>query len=117
MHLKFSAGYDKIKSKELIRLLHGYFDLPTFTFFDEKNVWAGSLYKTFNFRIEPIKRKPDDEQKSELRVIVWYGMKCWDKTDKFEAEYHEEFSPEGLEKCIGDLTAEFEKFKQIRKTL
>jgi len=115
--LKFGSEYDKIISKELILLLHGYFDLPTFTFFDEKNVWTGSLYKTFNFRIEPLKRKPDDDKKSELYVMVWYGMKCYDKSDKFEAEFHEKFSPEGLEKCIEDLTAEFEKYKQIRKTL
>lgn len=98
-------------------MLHGYFDLPTFTFFDEKNVWTGSLYKIFNYRIEPIKRKPDDEEKSELFVRVWYGTQCVDKAEKFEAEYHEDFSAAGLENCIDDLTAEFEKFKQVRKNL
>ncbi len=93
-------------------MLHGYFDLPTFTFFDEKNIWCGSLYTTFNYRIEPIK---GDE--SELDVKVWYGTECITKVKDFAAEFHEPFSPEGLEKAISDLTEEFEKYKQIRKTL
>ena len=98
--------------KELKKLLHGYFDLPTFTFFDEKNIWTGSLYKTFNYRITPIK---GDE--SELLVQIWYGMDCYTKVEDFVSEYHEEFSADGLTKAIEDLTAEFEKFKKIRKTL
>ena len=96
-------------------MLHGYFDLPTFTFFDEKNIWTGSLYKTFNYRIVPEKYKPDEEKKSELHVYVWYGLSCFTCTEEFAGEYHEEFSPEGLEKCIEDLTQEFEKFRKIRK--
>jgi len=98
-------------------LLHGYFDLPTFTFFDEKNIWTGSLYKTFNYRIIPKKRKPEDEEKSELYAVVWYGMMCFDKATEYAAEYHLEFSPEGLEKCIEVLTEEFEKYKKIRRDL
>ena len=98
-------------------MLHGYFDVPTFTFFDEKNVWSGSLYKYFNYRIVPIKRKPDDDEQSELNVKVWYGLECIDKAKKIEAEYSEEFSEEGLEKCIQILTEEFEKFKEIRRSL
>ena len=98
-------------------MLHGYFDIPTFTFFDEKNVWSGSLYTNFNYRIVPIKRKADDEKKSELYVSVWYGTKCIDKAEELVAEFHEEFSPEGLENCRKDLTEEFEKFKNIRKSI
>ena len=93
-------------------MLHGYFDLPTFTFFDEKNIWSGSLYTTFNYRIEPIKG-----EESELNVKVWYGMDCITKVTDLAAEFHEPFSPEGLEKAIADLTEEFEKFKKIRKNL
>jgi hypothetical protein len=98
-------------------LLHGYFDLPTFTFFDEKNIWTGSLYKTFNYRIIPVKKKTDDGDESELTVKVWYGTLCYDKIENFEAEYHEEFSAKGLENAIEHLTAEFEKYKGIRKNL
>lgn len=93
-------------------MLHGYFDTPTFTFFDEKNIWTGSLYTKFNYRITPVK---GDE--SELLIQVWYGTDCYTKVTEFKAEYHEEFSAQGLEKAIEDLTTEFEKYKDIRKTL
>lgn len=100
-------------------MLHGYFDLPTFTFFNDenRNIWTGSLYRDFSYRITPVVRGKDDEQKSELHVYVWYGVQCFDKTDKFIAEYSEEYSPEGLEACINDLTQEFDKFKAVRKEL
>ncbi|MGN0595360.1 MAG: hypothetical protein ACI4I6_09385 [Hominimerdicola sp.] len=93
-------------------MLHGYFDLPTFTFFNEKNIWTGSLYSKFNYRITPVK---GDE--SELLVQVWYGTDCYTLVKDFSAEYHEEFSPAGLEKAIEDLTYEFDKYKEIRKTM
>lgn len=98
-------------------MLHGYFDLPTFTFFDEKNIWTGSMFKTFNYRIIPIKYKADEDEKSELHVLVWYGTDCFTKISEFIAEYHEDFSADGLEKCIADLTVEFEKYKLIRRTI
>lgn len=98
-------------------MLHGYFDLPTFTFFDEKNIWTGSMFKYFNYRIIPIKKKADEDGESELHVLVWYGTQCFTKVTDFVAEYHEEFSAQGLEKAISDLTDEIEKFKKVRKTL
>lgn len=98
-------------------MLHGYFDIPTFTFFDEKNVWSGSMYRNFNYRIEPIKAKPDDSAKSELHLIIWYGNKCIDKAENIHAHFHKDFSPQGLDECIQILNDEFEKFKQIRKNL
>lgn len=94
-------------------MLHGYFDLPTFYFFEEKNIWTGSLYTNFNYRITPIK----SDEKKELKVDVWYGTKCFDITEKLVAQYSEEYSAEGLEACIADLTKEFEHFKEIRKEL
>lgn len=98
-------------------MLHGYFDLPTFTFFDEKNIWTGSMFKTFNYRIIPEKHKADEEKESELHVLVWYGLDCFTKVENFIAEYHNEFSAEGLEQCIKDLTVEIEKFKLIRREI
>lgn len=96
-------------------MLHGYFDLPTFHFFEEGNIWTGSLYTNFNYRITPKKHKPDDEEKSSLDVLVWYGMKCVNKAEEFAAEFSEDYSEAGLEKIIVKLTEEFEKFKNIRK--
>lgn len=100
-------------------MLHGYFDLPTFTFFNDenKNIWTGSLYRNFSYRIKPVVRKEEEEGESELHVYVWYGIECFDKVEKFVAEYSEEYSPAGLEECIKVLTEEFEKFKSVRKEL
>ena len=47
-------------------MLHGYFDIPTFHYFEEKNTWSGSNYTNFSYRIEPVL---GDEK--ELYVRVW----------------------------------------------
>ena len=47
-------------------MLHGYFDIPTFHYFEEKNTWSGSNYTNFSYRIDPIL---GDEK--ELYVRVW----------------------------------------------
>lgn len=93
-------------------MLHGYFDIPTFHYFEEKNTWSGSNYTNFSYRIDPIL---GDEK--ELYVRVWYGTKCVTEVTDFVAEYHEEYSEKGLENVLADLTKEFEKFKLIRKEL
>ena len=98
-------------------MLHGYFDLPTFYFFEEGNIWAGSLYTNFNYRIVPKKVKKDSDEESALKLAVWYGTKCFDMADELVAQYTEAYSAEGLEACIADLTKEFEHFKEIRKEL
>ena len=56
-------------------MLHGYFDLPTITFFTQGNIWTGSLYTNFNYRIIPIDKKGDEntEPLKELHSKVWYG--------------------------------------------
>ena len=96
-------------------MLHGYFDLPTFSFFEQNNIWTGSMFRYFSYRIMPIKRKPDDEKKSELHLYVWYGLECFDNVKSFVAEYSEDYSQEGLDAIIEKLSAEFEKYKPIRK--
>ena len=73
-------------------MLHGYFDIPTFHYFEEKNTWSGSNYTNFSYRIDPIL---GDEK--ELYVRVWYGTKCVTEVTDFVAEYHEEYSEKGLE--------------------
>ena len=93
-------------------MLHGYFDIPTFHYFEEKNTWSGSNYTNFSYRIDPVL---GDEK--ELYVRVWYGTKCVTEVTDFVAEYHEEYSEKGLENVLADLTKEFEKFKLIRKEL
>lgn len=52
-------------------MLHGYFDLPTFYFFQEKNIWTGSLYTNFNYRITP---KNQTKKRIESRCVVRQKM-------------------------------------------
>ena len=100
-------------------MLKGYFDLPTITFFNQKNIWTGSLYTNFNYRITPINIKGDEETKSlkELHTQVWYGTQSFSFVKDFVCEFHEDMTSEGLEKTIADLTQALEEFKKIRKTI
>lgn len=97
-------------------MLEGYFDIPAFSFFSQGNIWTGSNYNTFNYRIIPKKAKSDEET-SCLKVYVWYGLDCFDIVSDFTAEFEEEFSSEGLKNARTHLTEEFEKYKKIRKNL
>ena len=95
-------------------MLHGYFDLPTFYYWDYRehapNIWTGSLFKTFNYRI--FAQKVDD--KDELCALVWYGMKCFELTpaEEYKLELHEEFTPEGLETLIAKLNKKADEYKK-----
>ena len=93
-------------------MLHGLLALPTFAFWDFGNIWTGSLFTEFNYRI--VKRKTDD--KTELYTVIWYGMKCFDLTDPSEyvSELCEEFSPEGLERTVAYLNEKAAEFKTNR---
>ena len=96
---------------------HGYFDVPTFYYFEEGNVWSGSIFTNFSYRIAPKKAKKGTDEKSELKAAVWYGTKCFDQAEELIAQFSEDFSEEGLKSCIEKLTEEFEHFKEIRKNL
>ncbi len=85
-------------------MLHGFLDLPTFTFWKEKNNWTGSIFQSFNYRIfrDSVKNEGDEEETPVLRSVVWYGTDCFDlvKPEDYVLDHNEEFSPEGLEKTI-----------------
>lgn len=98
-------------------MLRGHFDIPTFHYFEEGNVWAGSLYTNFNYRIVPKKADKGSDEKSVLKTSVWYGTKCFDQAEELIAQFSEDYSEEGLEKCIEKLNSEFEHFNKIRKDL
>ena len=97
-------------------MLHGYLDLPTFAFWDFKNIWTGSMFTTFNYRIcrDEISRLQDSEEKDPvLRTIVWYGTDAFEITppDKYAYNETREFSPKGLEEIIAFLNEKIEEFK------
>lgn len=100
-------------------MLKGYFDLPTISFFTQNNIWTGSLYTNFNYRIIPVMIKGDEntEPVNELRSVVWYGTTCYDLIKDFVCEFHEDLTTEGLEKTREHLTEAFEEFKKVRKTV
>lgn len=92
-------------------MLHGYFDLPTFTFWKEKNIWTGSLFgNQFNYRI--FRSKTDESE--DLCAIGWYGPLCFEKTPvtDYAFELHEELSPEGLETLIAKLNEKADEYKK-----
>ena len=97
-------------------MLKGYFDVPNMVFFNAGNIWTGSLYTNFSYRIIPRKRS-EEEGGNELYCCVWYGTASYDNVKSFEAEHSEELSQEGLDRCLEWLTDQVEKFKQDRKDL
>lgn len=97
-------------------MLFGNFDIPTFHYFDEGNIWTGSLFVTFNYRIMPCKAKADNEE-SKLKVKVWYGLSCYNNTAEFADDFEEDFSAQGLENVRARLEKALEDYKNIRKTL
>ena len=97
-------------------MLHGYLDLPTFTFWEFKNIWTGSMFSTFNYRIvkDEISSTEGSEEKTPvLRTTVWYGTDAFEITPAEKYAYNEtrEFSPEGLEQIIAFLNEKIEEFK------
>lgn len=88
-------------------MLHGYIDIPTYNFFKEKNIWTGSLFQKFNYRIMPI----STEEKKELYCVIWYGDLCYDLTEEFVSELHEDLSDEGLKNLIEKINQAAEEYK------
>ena len=78
-------------------------------FFDSGNVWAGSMYTDFSYKIDYL---TDEKKKTDLRLRIWYGTQSIEYVEKFEYEKTFAFSDEGLEALIGELNAEFEKYKK-----
>lgn len=97
-------------------MLHGYLDLPTFTFWKYKNIWTGSMFTTFNYRIfkDEVSAAEDSEEKTPvLRTIVWYGTDAFEHIPAEKYVYNEtrDYSPEGLEEIIAFLNARLDEFK------
>ena len=90
-------------------MLHGYFDLPTLVFFDSGNVWAGSMYTNFSYKIDYL---TEEKKKTALRLRIWYGAQSIEYAEQFEYEKTFEFSDEGLAALIGELNSEFDKYRE-----
>lgn len=90
-------------------MLHGYIDIPTIYFFEEKNIWTGSIFEQFNYRIMRI----DNDDSKELYAVVWYGLKCFDLIDNadYVAEFHEELSENGLKIITEKINQAVDDFK------
>ena len=90
-------------------MLHGFIDVPTLSFWAEGNIWTGSMFQTFNYRIS--KEKKDET--TYFRTVVWYGMKCFDliPAEEYVHDISEEFSDEGLNKIIDFLNEKVAEYK------
>ncbi|MBQ9375726.1 MAG: hypothetical protein IJU04_05265 [Ruminococcus sp.] len=89
-------------------MLHGLIDIPTIHYFEENNIWTGSLFERFNYRITPVR----DDAKAELLCQIWYGRLCYDLTESFEAENTEAITADGLKKTIDFINSEALKYKE-----
>ena len=96
-------------------MLHGYLDLPTFTYWKFKNIWTGSMFQTFNYRIfrDEISEEGSEEKTVVLRTVVWYGTTAFElvPAENYAYDITEEFSEEGLEKVIAFLNEKLDEFK------
>lgn len=92
-------------------MLHGYIDIPTIYFFEEKNIWTGSVFNEFNYRIMPVE---NDQGEKELYSVIWYGKLCFDlvDTNDYVAEFHKPLTAEGLEKLTDEINDAIEVYKK-----
>ena len=89
-------------------MLHGFFDVPTFAFFSQNNVWAGSMYTNFSYKID---WTSDDENGKRFRLRTWYGTENIALVENFEHESFYSFTAEGYDELIAVLNKEFDKFR------
>ncbi len=79
-------------------MYHGHIDVPTFAYFSFGNVWTGSVFGSFNYRVDP--RSKDEPPR--LLTSIWYGDLSFEKTEP-EETFEEEFSAEGWSRTIDKL--------------
>ncbi|MBR1421892.1 MAG: hypothetical protein IJ571_00410 [Ruminococcus sp.] len=89
-------------------MLHGYFDVPTIAFFDQGNVWAGSMFTNFSYKIDMPKN--EDGEKA-LRLRIWYGTESFDLVEGFVHESSYESTAQGYEELLKVLNEQFEVYK------
>lgn len=84
-------------------MLHGHLDVPTFAYFDFKNIWTGSVFDEFNYKIYPY----SGEEKNKLKTIIWYGRKSIDSIteEDYEKVLFHDLTPEGYDKLLADINA------------
>lgn len=58
------------------------FDIPGFTYFQEKNIYTGSVNNIFNYKISPGEK---------LNIIIWKGKFCLAKTPEEDIVAQEDF--------------------------
>jgi hypothetical protein len=89
-------------------MLHGYFDVPTIAFFEQGNVWAGSMHTNFSYKID----MPENDEGSKcLRLRIWYGTESYDLVKEFVHESTYTFTAEGYEELIRVLNEQFDVFR------
>lgn len=84
-------------------MLHGHLDVPTFAYFDFKNIWTGSVFDEFNYKIYPY----SGEENNKLKTIIWYGRKSIDSIteEDYEKVLFHDLTSEGYDKLLADINA------------
>ncbi|MBR6103039.1 MAG: hypothetical protein IKP95_11465 [Ruminococcus sp.] len=91
-------------------MLHGHIDIPTISFWEFGNIWTGSVYQTFNYRIA----KKTEGERTELWCVIWYGLKCFEllTPEEYDCELHEEVTSEGLERTVDFINGKVDEYRK-----
>lgn len=76
------------------------FGIPPFEYFDNKNIFSGNQ-GAFNYKIWP---------KEELKIAVWYGKNCYEKSE-IAAEQSFEKSESGLQELLLWTETRYQKWR------
>lgn len=82
------------------------FPIPAFRFFENNNPFCGSVGE-FNYRLRPVKSKPEENVDSHFEVYTWYGPLCSDLSPR-QAEATFSLDEEGLAASIAWLQAQYD---------
>ena len=85
-----------------------HFDIPKYFYFEAKNSTVGGR-NTFNYRIDPVTVKNEEESEDKLVVKFWYGMICSDLAE-FLGENSFEHTFEGYKAMIYWLDEQYDEY-------
>ena len=85
-----------------------HFDIPKYFYFEAKNSTVGGR-NTFNYRIDPVTVKNEEESEDRLVVKFWYGMLCSDLAEIL-GENSFEHTFEGYKAMIYWLDEQYDEY-------
>lgn len=91
--------------KGVFPLATSRFPIPVFRFFLNENPFCGSV-DAFNYRLIPVKAKPEEDIEKHFEVYTWYGPLCSDLSPR-QAEATFPLDENGLKAAIQWLEEQY----------